>query len=86
MATHRGHIIVPAVVLPDAGMGPAQGPDITLPDTGDKWEDITGTPSALYIDPPPNSLIVYVEASEATFLALGDDVLWFEEIPPEPGV
>lgn len=79
MATHRGNVIVPAI-----GTGlttdDAQRPGIV---TAGKWEDITRIPSALYIDPPPNSLVIYLEADEAEFIALGDDVIWYEELPPE---
>ena len=80
-ATHRGEVIVTAI-----GTGTQedpQRPDIDLPTEGWKWEDVTAVPSASYINPPPNSFIVYVEADEAKFLSLGDDTIWYEEIPVE---
>lgn len=78
--THQGHVIVPAI-----GSGTSQE-DSYRPDVpaGAGYEDVTGTPAALYKDPAPNTLVVKLYADEATFLALGDDVFWYEAIPEMP--
>ncbi len=77
--THQGHVVVTA-------LGSGTEEDDYRPDTpaGAGYEDVTRTPVALYKDPAPNTLVVKLYADEATFLALGDDVLWYEEIPQMP--
>lgn len=83
MPTHQGHVLVTTEAKNDPVWGPVQHVVVSLPDKGDVATDKTGLPGNLFVTPAPNTIVIELIANEPTFMALGADVLWYEEIPQE---
>lgn len=55
-------------------------PDLPPLPAGSRWQDATNAPAELYAAAPAAMVVDVLTPDPAWFAALGDAVLWFEEV------